>query len=143
MPSLVQVLDGESPTNTAAIRVDTTPGAIWRYSGGGFTIMQQMVIDVTGQPFPQYMQQTVLGPIGMTSSSFEQPQPPERARLTAAGYYSNRSPVRGRWHLYPEMAAAGSVDDGNRSREVRDRDSGDARRPRPRRHLARRWRDST
>ena len=75
MPTVVQVLDGAPPANTAPIRVDTTPGAIWRYSGGGFTVMQQMVIDVTGQPFPQFLQKTVLGPIGMTSSSFEQPQP--------------------------------------------------------------------
>ncbi len=107
MPPLVQVLDGTPPANTPAIRVDTTPGAIWRYSGGGFTVMQQMVIDVTGQPFPRFMQETVLGPIGMTASSFEQPQPPARAALTAAGYYADRTPVRGRWHLYPEMAAAG------------------------------------
>jgi CubicO group peptidase (beta-lactamase class C family) len=107
MPTLVQVLNGTPPANTPPIRVDTTPGAIWRYSGGGFTIMQQMMIDVTGQPFPRYMQQTVLAPIGMTNSSFEQPQPPARAALTAAGFYANRTPVSGRWHLYPEMAAAG------------------------------------
>src|SRR6476660_2964002 len=62
LPTLVQVLDGAPPANTPAIRVDTTPGAIWRYSGGGFTVMQQMMIDVTGQPFPRYMQQTVLAP---------------------------------------------------------------------------------
>src|SRR4029079_14560465 len=48
-----------------------------------------------------------LAPIGMTNSSFEQPQPPARAALTAAGFYANRTPVSGRWHLYPEMAAAG------------------------------------
>ena len=107
MPTLVQVLDGTPPANTAPIRVDTTPGAIWRYSGGGFTVMQQMVIDVTGEPFPQFLQKTVLGPIGMTSSSFEQPQPNARAALTAAGYYADGTPVRGRWHVYPEMAAAG------------------------------------
>jgi CubicO group peptidase (beta-lactamase class C family) len=107
VPTLVQVLDGAPPANTAAIRVDTTPGAIWRYSGGGITVMQQMVVDVTGEPFPQYMQKTVLGPIGMTSSSFEQPLPNARAALTAAGYYADGTPVRGRWHLYPEMAAAG------------------------------------
>ena len=107
MPTLVQVLNGTPPANTPPIRVDTTPGAIWRYSGGGFTIMQQMMIDLTGQPFPRYMQQTVLAPIGMTNSSFEQPQPPARAALTAAGFYANRTPVSGRWHLYPEMAAAG------------------------------------
>ena len=107
VPTLIQVLEGSAPTNTAPIRVDTTPGDIWRYSGGGFTVMQQMVVDVTGQPFPRFMQDKVLGPMGMTSSSFEQPQPQSRAALTAAGYYPDRTPVRGRWHLYPEMAAAG------------------------------------
>jgi CubicO group peptidase (beta-lactamase class C family) len=107
IPTVVQVLDGGPPANTPPIRVDTTPGAIWRYSGGGITVMQQLMIDVTGEPFPQYMQLTVLGPIGMTSSSFEQPLPNARAALTAAGYYADGSPVRGRWHVYPEMAAAG------------------------------------
>lgn len=106
-PTLVQVLDGAPPANNRAIRVDTTPGAIWRYSGGGFTIMQQMMIDVTGTPFPRFMQKTVLGPIGMTESGFDQPQSPARAARTASGYYDEHNPVRGRWHLYPEMAAAG------------------------------------
>ena len=107
MPTVVQVLDGAPPANTAPIRVDTTPGAIWRYSGGGFTVMQLMVVDVTKKPFPQFLQMTVLGPAGMTSSSFEQPLPNAEAALTAAGYYADGSPVRGRWHVYPEMAAAG------------------------------------
>ena len=107
MPTVVQVLDGAPPANTAPIRVDTTPGAIWRYSGGGFTVMQQMIIDVTGQPFAQFLQKTVLGPAGMTSSSFEQPLPNNLAARTAAGYYADGSPVRGRWHVYPEIAAAG------------------------------------
>jgi CubicO group peptidase (beta-lactamase class C family) len=107
IPTLVQVLDGAPPANTEPIRVDTTPGAIWRYSGGGFTVAQQLVIDVTGQPFARYMQTTVLGPIGMTSSSFDQPQPAARAALTATGYYAEGTPVHGRWHVYPEMAAAG------------------------------------
>lgn len=107
MPSLRQVLDGTAPANTAPIRVDTTPGAIERYSGGGFTIMQQLMIDVTRTPFPRFMQETVLGPIGMTSSSFEQPPAPPFASRTASGYAADRAPVRGRWHVYPEMAAAG------------------------------------
>ena len=107
VPSVVQVLDGSAPANTPPIRVDTTPGAIWRYSGGGFTVMQQMVVDVTKMPFPRFMQETVLGPSGMTASSYEQPQSPARAALTAAGYYPTGTAVRGRWHLYPELAAAG------------------------------------
>ena len=107
MPTVVQVLDGARPTNTEPIRVDTTPGAIWRYSGGGYTVAQLLVADVTGQSFPRYMQTTVLDRIGMTSSSYEQPPSSARASQTATGYYSDGSPVRGKWHVYPEMAAAG------------------------------------
>jgi CubicO group peptidase (beta-lactamase class C family) len=107
VPTLVQVLNGAPPTNTAPIRVDTTPGVLWRYSGGGYTVMQQLMIDVTGQPFPVYMRQAVLGPIGMTHSTFEQPPPAPFAAATAAGQYDDQQPVKGRWHVYPEMAAAG------------------------------------
>ena len=107
MPTVVQVLDGAKPANTAPVRVDIVPGSRWRYSGGGFTVMQQMVLDVTGQSFPDFMYQSVLEPIGMTSSSYAQPLPPAMASATAAGHYPVERPVRGRWHLYPEMAAAG------------------------------------
>ena len=106
-PTLVQVLDGTAPANTEAIRSDTAPGARWNYSGGGYTVMQQMMLDVTGQPFPEYMRQTVLAPIGMSRSSYEQPLPPDMAAATASGHYAGQKPVKGRWHVYPEMAAAG------------------------------------
>ncbi|HJR36123.1 MAG TPA: serine hydrolase domain-containing protein [Gemmatimonadales bacterium] len=105
--TLVQILDGVPPANTAPIRVDTTPGSIWRYSGGGYTVMQQMVVDVTQRPFPDFMRETVLVPFGMTSSTFAQPLPPELAARTASGHYQDRRLVEGRWHVYPEMAAAG------------------------------------
>ena len=70
VPTLVQVLNGETPANTPAIRVDTTPGTLWRYSGGGYVITQQMLLDVTGQSFPAFMHATVLGPLGMTHSTY-------------------------------------------------------------------------
>src|SRR5713101_3278460 len=52
-PTLIDVLDGRKPANTPPIRVDVTPGTLWRYSGGGYEVMQQLVIDVGGKPFPQ------------------------------------------------------------------------------------------
>ena len=107
IPSLVQILDGSKPANTEAIRVDTIPGTRWRYSGGGYTVMQKLMLDVTGMTFPPYMQKAVLTPFGMTMSTFEQPLPPDKANQTASGYYPNGSAVNGRWHIYPEMAAAG------------------------------------
>ena len=105
--TLVQVLDGAKPANTPAIRVDILPGSRWRYSGGGYSVMQQMVIDVTGKPFPQFMHEAVLEPFGMKESTFEQPLPVDKARLTASAHDFHRSVLKGRWHIYPEMAAAG------------------------------------
>jgi CubicO group peptidase (beta-lactamase class C family) len=105
-PTLVQILNGEKPANTPAIRADITPDSRWRYSGGGYTVMQQLVIDVTGRAYPDFMHDTVLNPLGMLASSFEQPLPTALAAKTATGH-SQRKPVKGRWHIYPEMAAAG------------------------------------
>ena len=107
VPTLVQIFDGENPANTEPIRVDFVPGTKMRYSGGGVTIEQQLMIDVTGTPFPQLMEQTVLSRIGMTDSSYEQPLPSARAALTATGTRADGARVEGRWHIYPEMAAAG------------------------------------
>src|SRR5262249_27701851 len=69
--------------------------------------MQLLVTDVTGKPFDRYMHDAVLAPIGMTSSTYQQPLPADRAALTASGHYADRSAVSGKWHVYPEMAAAG------------------------------------
>lgn len=107
VPTTVQILDGVAPANSRPIRVDTTPGAIWRYSGGGYTVMQLMMEDVTGRPFAAWMGDRVLAPLGMRRSSFRQPPPDDFQPLTAAGQYAPGRPVPGRWHLYPEMAAAG------------------------------------
>ena len=107
IPTVVQVLDGVKPANTDPVRVDTTPGAIERYSGGGTTIMQQLLVDVTGKPFPALMQELVLGPVGMTSSTYEQPIPAARAPEAAHAHSQDGKEIPGGWHVYPEMAPAG------------------------------------
>lgn len=107
VPALTNVLDGITPAKTAAVQADTIPGSVWRYSGGGYTVMQQMIIDVTGKSFSEFMSHAVLKPLGMTNSTYEQPLPQNLRALTAAGYYPNGLAVSGRWHIYPEMAAAG------------------------------------
>jgi CubicO group peptidase (beta-lactamase class C family) len=107
IPTLAQIFNGEPPANTAPIRVDSVPGARFRYSGGGVTIEQQVVLDVSGKPFPQFMRETVLDKIGMTDSTYEQPLPPARAAAAATATQADGMPVPGKWHIYPEMAAAG------------------------------------
>jgi CubicO group peptidase (beta-lactamase class C family) len=107
VPALVEVLNGTKPANTAAIRVDVTPGTLWRYSGGGYEVMQQLVIDVTGKPFPQLARDFVLGPLGMSHSTYEQPLPPALEGNVATAHDSQGRPIKGKYHTYPEMAAAG------------------------------------
>jgi len=107
LPTLVEIFNGQKPANTAPIRVDILPGSQERYSGGGVTIEQQLMMDVTGKAFPELMRETVLDKIGMNDSSYEQPLPAARAAMTAVGTYIDGKPVHGRWHIYPEMAAAG------------------------------------
>jgi len=107
IPTLVQIFNGEKPANTAPIRVVFVPGTKSAYSGGGITIEQQLIIDVTGEPFPQFMRETVLDPIGMSDSTYEQPLPLGRAAMAATASHVDGMVVPGKWHIYPEMAAAG------------------------------------
>jgi len=107
IPTVPQVLDGIKPANTAPVRVDTFPGAISRYSGGGTTIAMLLVTDVVHEPFPQFMQTTVLGPAGMTHSSYEQPLPVARESEAATAHDNTGKPIKGKYHTYPEMSAAG------------------------------------
>jgi CubicO group peptidase (beta-lactamase class C family) len=107
VPTTVQILDGTPPANTAAIRVDIKPGVRFRYSGGGYTVAQQILLDVTGVPLPKLMSDTVLTPLGMTRSTFEQPLSPQRLAEVALPYRADGRPVEGGPHTYPEMAAAG------------------------------------
>jgi len=107
VPTLVEVLNGEKPANTPPIRSEAAPGAQWKYSGGGYTIVQQAVIDVTHEPFPRLLHDTVLEPIGMTHSTYEQPLPKAFQLFAAAPYRGDGKPIEGGAHTYPEMAAAG------------------------------------
>jgi len=107
IPTVPQILDGLKPANTPAVRVDTFPGSHWSYSGGGITVEQLAMTDVTGEPFPALLKRLVLDPIGMTNSGYDQPLPAAKKGQEAAGYRPDGSMIAGRWHTYPEMAAAG------------------------------------
>ena len=107
VPTLVEVLDGKKPANTPPIRVDTVPGTRFRYSGGGYTIMQLAMIDVSGRSFPDLMRELVLSKADMRQSTYEQPLPAALAGVAATGYRTTGEAVPGKYHTYPEMAAAG------------------------------------
>src|SRR5215469_3207167 len=107
VPTLQQVLDGVPPSNTPPVRVNIEPDTQWRYSGGGYAIVQQVLIDVSGKAFPALMNELVFAPIGMTHSTFRQPLPAKFVADTATPYTDTGEQVLGGAHTYPEMAAAG------------------------------------
>jgi CubicO group peptidase (beta-lactamase class C family) len=107
LPTLLQILNGEKPANNVPVRVDFVPGSKSRYSGGGAEVMQQLLMDVIGQPFPELMKRLVLEPAGMTLSTYEQPLPEARWSEAADGHDGKGAVIKGRWPIQPEMAAGG------------------------------------
>ncbi|HEY5464025.1 MAG TPA: serine hydrolase [Hanamia sp.] len=107
IPTLIQILNGEKPANSKAVRSMFEPSLKYEYSGGGIEISQLILQDITGQPYDEYMLQNVLKPMGLIHSFYTQPPPADKLSLLATGYYNNGKEVKGKYHIYPEQAAAG------------------------------------
>lgn len=67
--SLTRALDA-SPGNAGIVELGVKPGSEWKYSGGGYTILQLLIEDVSGQSFAQFMSDRVFEPLGMERSTF-------------------------------------------------------------------------
>jgi CubicO group peptidase (beta-lactamase class C family) len=107
IPTLSQVLNGAPPANSKPVVVAFVPGTKYSYSGGGVTVEQMLIADVTGETFPQYMRESVLKRVGMLDSTYEQPLPASRLAAAAVGTDRSGKSIDGKWHVYPETAAAG------------------------------------
>lgn len=106
-PTLVQILDGQNPSNVGAVFFERPPFTGFKYSGGGATIMQLAVMDTFGKPFPEIMREYVLEPLDMADSTFEQPLPSARDTTAARAHSWEGKAMDAKWHVYPEYAAAG------------------------------------
>jgi CubicO group peptidase (beta-lactamase class C family) len=107
VPTTLQILNGEEPANSDQIEVDGKLNQEFRYSGGGYVVIQQLLSDITEKPFSTFMQETVLDRLGMTNSTFQQPLPESKIPMAATGHDDRGNAIEGAWHIYPEMAAAG------------------------------------
>ena len=107
LPTVVNVLDGATPANSAAVKLFAEPGSSFAYSGGGYTVAQLLMTEATGETFPSLMQRLVLKPLAMRRSSFAQPLAGRYVADAATGYDKSGKAIPGRQHIYPELAAAG------------------------------------
>ncbi len=107
IPTTVQILEGKPPSNVGRIFMERPPMSLMEYSGGGVTLMELALSDARRQPFAELMRDGVLRPIGMVNSTYEQPLPPDRDRNAARAHDGQGRSRGAKWHVYPEMAAAG------------------------------------
>lgn len=106
LPSRLQVLDGVEPANSPPIRVDETPGRTYRYSGGGYQIVQLLVEDVTETSLEEVARESIFRPLGMERTTFQTVLPDELNTEAVHGHRYDGRPVEGGSYLYPEQAAA-------------------------------------
>jgi CubicO group peptidase (beta-lactamase class C family) len=106
LPTLQQILDGESPANSEPVRVVQMPGKGFMYSGGGYVVVQQLIQDVTGKSLAGLAQELVFDKLGMENSTFEPILPERYLSQAAVAHRDNGNPLPGKWHTYPEGAPA-------------------------------------
>lgn len=107
LPTIVQIIEGQHPSNVGPVRMNKMPMQAMSYSGGGVTIMQLALEDVTNTGFAEYVRGTVFEAIGMQSSTFEQPLTTVRDDVVARAHNRRGRAMRAKWKVYPELAAAG------------------------------------
>ena len=107
LPTTVQILDGHELSNVGPVLMERPPMSFAEYSGGGAMVMQQALEDARVRPFAEIVLESVFEPIGMVNSAFDQPIAPERDRHAARAHGNEGESLGVKWHVYPELAAAG------------------------------------
>lgn len=107
IPSIYEILDGKKPSFTPAVRSEFEPDIKFQYSGGGTSISQVILTDITKQAYDIWMYENVLKPIGMVNSTYAQPPSKEMQLLCASAYNRDGTAIQNKFHVYPEQAAAG------------------------------------
>jgi len=97
----------DDKVNSPPVEIIRKPGESFSYSGGGATVVQKLIEDMTGKRYADLAKQYIFDPLGMTSSTFEFQLPEEAKDDFQKGHLANGEIVDGDWRLYPELAAAG------------------------------------
>jgi len=107
VPTLLEILNGAAPANSNPVIVDKAINENLWISAGGYTIVQQMMMDIEGKKFPDLMNELVLQPLEMNNSRFGQSLSTAQLKTAATGYLRDGSMVKGKRHIYPELASNG------------------------------------
>lgn len=108
LPTTVQILEGEWPAKSSRVYVNIPIGSRFRYSGGGTTVEQLVIEDLTGMAFHDAADQILFDPLGMQRSSYQNPLPQSVGNIAKAHDGSGRPVALPRgYQSMPEAAASG------------------------------------
>lgn len=107
VPTILDVLHGRPPSNSAAIVVDKLPGSGYRYSGGGYTVLQMLIEDVTRRSLADLAEEYIMNPSGMRHSSFKKPLPRSLAQMISVPHSREGEPLPPHWFLKGGSACCG------------------------------------
>jgi len=103
--SVTDVLAGRG--DSPALTFHALPNVMWNYSSGGYLVVQLLISELTGLAFPEAMTELVLGPLGMSSTTFQTPLQGRFRSLAADAHVEGKAPVPGGRRHDPAMAHAG------------------------------------
>jgi CubicO group peptidase (beta-lactamase class C family) len=106
VPTLLDILYGRAPATNGPVAREQPPGC-FRKANVHFSVLQQVMTDGTGEPFPALMRRLVFEPLGMEDSDYDQEFPRRTGRPVALGHHAGGAPVEDGWLVRPDQAAAG------------------------------------
>lgn len=109
LPALARILDGTSPANNPPVRSKAEPGVKFEYSGGGYEISEQLLEDVTGNAYENYITKTVFEPLRMENSFYSTHPTGNLSNRLATAYRWDGQPINCKYHLYPEKACGAGL----------------------------------
>jgi len=104
-PTNLQILMGEKPSQSKSVVIDKIPGTEYQYSNAGYSILQQLIIDVTGASYAEYVRERIFKTLNMQNSTLNQPLANHLIKNAAAGHRRNGLPfVEKRYYMQPSAA---------------------------------------
>lgn len=107
LPTLIQVLEGQSPANNRPLHLVRKPGTKYDYSGGGYEVIELLINSITNSTLPEVAQTKLFIPLSMAESYFFQPLPEELRTRAAQATDKDGNAFLFPWRVNPELAAAG------------------------------------
>jgi len=107
LPNINEILEGETPSKSAPVRVTMASGT-YQYSGGGYMVLQKIIEDQTGKPLNAYMDAALFSPLGLNRTTFNiiKPIQGQDNKDIALGGNWTGEPYKNGWKVYPQQAAA-------------------------------------